>query len=128
MEVTTPSPKAESRNVLHKNNLSQTSQKTNTRSRSYKGYNVTTAEGDTFTLWLSGRVAWALRELCKAGSAGITSFENPAPRLSAYIHVLRHECGVEIETEIEAHKGDFEGFHGRYRLACRVDPIMGEAA
>jgi len=82
-------------------------------------YRVTPSAGDTFRIVVSGRVQWALNELRKAGAKGITSIENPAPRLAAYVHTLR-ELGLEIETITEVHEGDFKGYHGRYFLRSGV--------
>ena len=69
-----------------------------------------------------GRSAWALNELIKAGIAGITSLENPAPRLAAYIAKLR-KGGVNIETIHEAHGGAFAGRHARYVLRSPITVI-----
>jgi hypothetical protein len=66
-----------------------------------------------------GRFAWTLAELVKAGDKGITSFENPAPRLSHYVHRLRRD-GVAIETVEEKHSGPYSGTLGRYRLTVPV--------
>lgn len=66
-----------------------------------------------------GRVAWTLDRLIKAGDQGITSFENPAPRLSDYVFKLR-KAGVDIETIDEGHKGIFAGVHGRYKLRSSI--------
>lgn len=84
-------------------------------------YCVTPSAGDPFCIVVSGRMRWALEELRHAGAKGITTFENPAPRLSAYVHNLR-EFGVEIETITEAHKGAYPGHHGRYVLRSGVAP------
>jgi len=68
----------------------------------------------------------ALAALINAGSQGITALEisSWAYRLGAYVHVLRHEYGLAIETLREPHDG---GWHGRYVLhtPCR---IIGGAA
>jgi hypothetical protein len=69
-----------------------------------------------------GRFAWALLRLHRAGEAGITSLENPAPRLSHYIFGLRRD-GLDITTEYEDHGGDFAGRHGRYRLATPIEVV-----
>lgn len=45
-------------------------------------YRVTPSAGDPFCIAVSGRMRWALEELRKAGAKGITSVENPAPRLA----------------------------------------------
>jgi hypothetical protein len=66
-----------------------------------------------------GRFGWALLRLHRAGAAGITSLDNPAPRLSHYVYGLRRD-GVQISTEYEDHGGAFAGKHGRYRL---IEPV-----
>lgn len=68
---------------------------------------------------LKGRLAWTLLELQKAGQGGISSLQNPAPRISHYVLVLRRK-GVQIETIRQAHKGPFPGIHGVYRLSSEV--------
>ncbi len=73
-----------------------------------------------------GREAWALRHLLRAGKAGITTLEQPAPRWSHYIYKLR-KAGLVITTTHEAHKGQFPGTHGRYRLETPV-VVIKEAA
>ena len=78
-----------------------------------------TVEGRT--LALKGRVAWALIELHRAGAMGVTPFDAPGPRWSAYIHALRREHGLDVETVHEPHRGDFPGTHARYILRSRVD-------
>tara|TARA_R110002072_G_scaffold251979_1_gene410838 strand:+ start:1649 stop:2056 length:408 start_codon:yes stop_codon:yes gene_type:complete len=84
-------------------------------------YRITPSAGDPFRIVVSGRVQWALEELRRAGVDGITSYTNPAPRLSAYVHTLR-ESGVEIETITEPHEGDFPGHHARYVLRSGAVP------
>jgi hypothetical protein len=74
----------------------------------------------------AGREAWALRQLIDAGSAGITTLTNPAPRLGHYIFKLR-KAGLGISTNYEHHKGAFPGTHGRYRLETPVT-VVGEDA
>lgn len=64
-----------------------------------------------------GRMAWTLARLAEAGVRGVTSLEEPAPRLAAYVHRLRQQ-GFPIDTELEDHGGPFPGRHARYRLAC----------
>jgi Winged helix domain len=77
-----------------------------------------TSKETRFTL--TGRNAWALQELIIAGEAGCTPVDDPGPRWSAYVHNLRHEYGVEIETVNEPHRGSFPGNHGRYVLRSNV--------
>lgn len=72
-----------------------------------------------------GRFAWTLNELVTAGQKGITSLENPAPRISHYVMILRRS-GVTITTEDERHAGAFGGTHGRYRLAVPVTVLEVE--
>lgn len=72
-------------------------------------------DNGTRILHLTGREAWAMRELINAGEKGCTPINQPAPRWSAYIHNLR-KMGVSIETITEPHGGTFAGDHGRYVL------------
>jgi hypothetical protein len=81
----------------------------------------TLPDGSPFTV--IGRDAWALGELVKAGSRGCTPIDNPAPRWSAYVHNLRRNQGLIIETRHEPHKGPFAGTHGRYVLLSKVEII-----
>lgn len=67
----------------------------------------------------AGREAWTLRHLVNAGPRGLTTIDHPAPRWSHYVYKLRR-AGLVISTEHEAHKGDFPGHHGRYRLETPV--------
>lgn len=82
-------------------------------------YSVETTGGDAFSINVSGRMRWALDQLCKAGLIGCTPIHNPAPRWAAYIHSLR-EIGVEVETITETHEGDFPGHHAKYVLRSTV--------
>lgn len=72
---------------------------------------------------LTGREAWALLELIKAGERGCTPLNNPAPRWSGYIFDLRHDHGINIETVTEAHGGQFKGTHARYVLRDAVEIV-----
>lgn len=65
------------------------------------------------------RAQWALRELMEAGPHGVTPIDNPAPRWSHYIFLLRR-YGIDIETIHEAHGGPFAGTHARYVLRSHV--------
>jgi len=76
-------------------------------------------DGGAFTVF--GRDAWALSELIAAGSSGCTPLSHPGPRWSAYVHALRHERGLNIETVTENHGGQFEGHHARYILRSWVE-------
>ena len=66
-----------------------------------------------------GREAWALRELIKAGAIGATPIDNPAPRWSHYVWLLRGH-GFKVETIDESHSGPFAGSHARYVLRNSV--------
>lgn len=72
-------------------------------------------EPEGIPVTVKGRDAWTLRQLLNAGSHGITSMTNPAPRLSGYVFKLRR-AGFAIETKHEAHGGSFPGSHARYVL------------
>ncbi len=69
---------------------------------------------------LPARLAWALEQLIDAGPRGCTPIDRPAPRWSAYVHRLRHEFGLAVETVTERHGGAFPGSHARYRLRSDV--------
>ncbi len=71
------------------------------------------------TFELEGRMGWTMAQLANAGTQGVATVENPAPRWSAYVHSLR-KLGIQIETEMEPHEGSYPGQHARYRLACDV--------
>ncbi|RWQ21575.1 hypothetical protein [Mesorhizobium sp.] len=75
-------------------------------------------DGEQMTIY--GREAWCLRRLIEAGEKGCTPIEQPAPRWSAYVHALRSEFGIAIETIHEAHPGPYAGSHARYSLRSRV--------
>jgi hypothetical protein len=74
---------------------------------------------------LQGRNAWALSALVLAGENGCSPIDNPGPRWSAYVHFLRHELGLSIETISEAHFGQFPGYHARYVLRSVVAIVEG---
>jgi hypothetical protein len=76
-------------------------------------------DGEPFTIEATGRDAWALEQLVKAGPSGCTPFEQPGPRWSGYVYVLRG-LGVPIDTVRETHGGEFAGYHGRYVLRATV--------
>jgi len=83
-------------------------------------YTVTDSLGSTRPITVSGRERWALESLLSAGAKGCTPIDNPAPRWSAYIHDLRREFGLHIETVTEQHDGPFAGNHARYVLQSKV--------
>lgn len=78
-----------------------------------------TATGPHGAFTVSGQVANALAALLSAGAAGVTALEvnSWAYRLGAYVHTLRHDYGLAIETVRELHEG---GWHGRYVLRSPV--------
>lgn len=78
-----------------------------------------------FSLVLTGRDAWALAELVRAGKKGCTPITHPGPRWSAYVFNLRHEYGLIIETVNEAHGGKYSGTHARYVLKTPVRILDG---
>ena len=78
-----------------------------------------TPDGSPFKA--TGRDAWALIELHKAGAKGCTPIDNPGPRWSGYVHALKTERGLAIETVYESHGGPFTGHHARYVLRSPVE-------
>jgi hypothetical protein len=68
---------------------------------------------------VTGQVAKALAALVHSGAAGVTALEMSswAYRLGTYVHTLRRDCGLAIETVHEPHEG---GWHGRYMLRSLV--------
>ena len=68
----------------------------------------------------------ALAALISAGSQGVTALEisSWAYQLGAYVHTLRHDYGLAIETLREPHDG---GWHGRYVLHTPCQIIGGAA-
>lgn len=79
-------------------------------------------DGQSFTV--TGRDAFALDELLAAGLKGCTPITRPAPRWSAYVHALRTERGLNIETVTEPHAGQFAGHHAKYILRSPVEVII----
>ena len=77
-------------------------------------------DGRLYERVISGRVAQTLYHLITASSRGITVVEvsSWAYRLGAYIHTLRHQYGLNIESYTEPHDG---GMHARYVLLDKVD-------
>lgn len=74
-----------------------------------------------------GREAWALLELVEAGNRGCTPIDNPAPRWSHYVWLLRGD-GFKVETVDESHAGPFAGSHARYVLHDNVTLDGGNLA
>jgi hypothetical protein len=80
---------------------------------------VLRAIGPDGAFTVTGQTAKALASLMVAGKRGITALEvnSWAYRLGAYVHQLRHQHGLAIETQREPHEG---GWHGRYVLRSIV--------
>lgn len=81
---------------------------------------VTLCDGTQRMLLLSGRQAWTLQALIDVGEKGCAPISHPAPRWSAYVHDLRTQYFIDIETIMEPHKGTYPGTHGRYVLRSDV--------
>ena len=79
------------------------------------------------TVTVTGRDAWALDRLMKAGEAGCTPIDQPAPRWSHYIFKLRR-AGIAVETITENHGGAYAGNHARYVLRTPLTVVQREAA
>lgn len=89
------------------------------RKRRQRGEPAITAKGPFGLFTVNGQQARALAALVRAGAGGVTALEvnSWAYRLGAYVHRLRHDNGLAIETVRERHDG---GFHARYVLRCPV--------
>lgn len=80
---------------------------------------VTLLSGPPCMFKLQGRLGWTMAQLFNAGPPGVTTIEPLGSGWSAYVHDLR-ELGIQIETQMEPHKGAYPSHHARYRLACDV--------
>lgn len=89
------------------------------RQSNFRGRHSIRAVGPAGPFTATGQVAKALSALVAAGARGVTALEvnSWAYRLGAYVHSLRHDCGLAIETVREPHDG---GWHGRYVLRSPV--------
>lgn len=76
--------------------------------------------GDETPRFTINRVAQALLWLVHKGKAGVTALEvsSWALRLADYVHSLRHDYGLYIETQRELHDG---GWHARYVLHTELE-------
>ena len=83
-------------------------------------FTVHNIDNTTAEITVQGRDRWALECLINAGAKGCTPIEHPGPRWSAYVHALRHERALHIDTIHEKHSGPFKGNHARYVLKSRV--------
>lgn len=86
------------------------------------------SNGTKTEITVQGRDRWALECLITSGALGCTPIDQPGPRWSAYVHALRHERGLIIETIHEKHDGPFEGNHARYVLKSHVTLAEGGSA
>ena len=84
---------------------------------------VANGKNDAGTIRLTGRNAWALKELMRCQENGCTPINNPAPRWSAYIYNLR-QAGIRVETITEPHGGAFSGTHARYVMHSRITECL----
>ena len=91
-------------------------------------FTVANDDCTTRDITVQGRDRWALESLISAGAAGCTPIDHPGPRWSAYVHALRHERALHIETIHEKHDGPFEGNHARYVLKSSVTLAEGASA
>lgn len=89
-------------------------------------FTVPDQNGKSRVLELTGRNAWALSKLVEAGKSGCTPITTPGPRWSGYVHNLRHEYGLDIQTVYETHRGPFPGSHARYVLHSSVSVVSIE--
>lgn len=92
------------------------------RKRRKVAFIVHEGEGNTRRIEPIGRDAWMLGKLVTVGAKGITTLEcGGAPRVSGYIHKLRHNYHVAISSTEEQHDGQFAGRHVRYHLQQKVE-------
>lgn len=87
-------------------------------------FEITRTDGTTHFITVKGRVHWALWRLMREGEKGCTPIDHPGPRWSAYVHTLRHEYQVEIDTIHEKHGAPFEGTHARYVAKSKIAPSL----
>ena len=83
---------------------------------------LSNGEPEGLPIIVRGRLAWMLQKLLDAGKAGVTTLDNPAPRIGHYLYALRKK-GLSISTTYETHAGEFRGVHGRYRLESEVEVV-----
>lgn len=92
-----------------------------------KRFAISHEEAEPFHVSVAGRERWALECLVAAGAKGCTPINNPAPRWSAYVFVLRQK-GILIETVTELHGGQFKGTHARYVLRSNVSSAESQVS
>jgi hypothetical protein len=92
----------------------------------FKTYDVTEGASVRRIYVTTKREAWALDCLRAAGDTGCTPLTHPGPRWSGYVHKLRHNHSLNIETITEPHGGEFAGHHARYVLRSDVRPVSSD--
>lgn len=97
-----------------------------------KHYPFINIKAVTVKIWLNNKpivtkitartIARTITALTEAQGRGITAQEMSswAFRLGAYVHILKRDYGLDIETLKEKHK---HGWHGRYVLHTRIEII-----
>jgi hypothetical protein len=91
-----------------------------------KSYDVTEGPSIRRINVRTRREVWALDCLLAAGETGCTPLSDPGPRWSGYVHKLRHNHSLNIETITEPHGGEFAGHHARYVLRSDVRPVSSD--
>jgi len=81
------------------------------------------------TITLTGQNARCLLALIEAGNRGANALavSSWALRFGAYVWEMRHRYGVPIAMERVDHD-NHGGWHGVYRLLCRVEVVEPEPA
>lgn len=103
-----------------KNTLRVWSSRDLSQDRTLTRHRIRNSNGSVSTIVVKNRVGQVLNSLLDS-----PIFCASPVRISEAIRILRHELGVEIETQ------RFEGQNGQYGiyvLTCEVTPISGEAA
>ena len=110
------------------NPYNESSQLVSKKQRRKRKFLVVEADNTAREIALVGRNAWALGELISAGTLGITALDYPGARIAAYVHMLRSEYGLLIETVDQKHDGPFAGTHAKYILKSDVIAAKQDAA
>lgn len=107
----------------------------NSNPRGGMSYHVQHPDDETrpafFVVLRHSRECDALEALIRAGAAGCSFYDDPAPRWASSIHLLRKR-GISIITVREPHGDEHPGTHARYQLisvvtraqgACGAEPV-----
>ncbi|WP_416896323.1 MAG: hypothetical protein ACMVY4_12335 [Minwuia sp.] len=87
---------------------------------------IVTEDGEERIEWISEpRVVQTVDDLIESGARGVSSLECKGVRFSSYVHKLRRNHGITIETKRERHGGKFAGNHGRCILISKVRRAQG---